>query len=111
MRVHTYLGPGLLESAYHVCLVHELRKQGLKVESQVRLPVDYDGVQMDVGYCIDAVVEDEVIIELKAVERVHPIHQAQIYSYLRLRGSRVGLLINFNVVHLRDGITRVVNGL
>ena len=110
MRVHTHLGPGLLESVYHVCLVHEMRKHGLKVDSQVHQPVDYDGVRIDAGYRIDAIVEDEVIVELKAVERVHPIHQAQIYSHLRLRGSRVGLLINFNVVHLRDGITRVVNG-
>jgi len=111
MAVHSCLGPGLLESVYQACLGHELRKRGVSFESNLQLPVCYDGVELDVGFRLDFLVEGEVILELKAVERVHPIHQAQLYSYLRLRRSRLGLLINFNVVHLRDGITRVVNGL
>ena len=106
MRVHTALGPGLLESAYEACLVHELIKGGLAVRNQVELPVTYDGVRLDVGYRLDLIVEDLVIIELKAVDMVLPIHKAQIISYLKLSGKNVGLLINFNVLHLRDGIDR-----
>jgi GxxExxY protein len=111
MAAHSRLGPGLLESVYHVCLAHELRKRGVSFESNVQLPISYDGMLLDGGFRLDFLVEGEVIVELTAVERIHPVHQAQLYSYLRLRGSRVGLLINFNVVHLRDGITRIVNGL
>lgn len=111
MRVHSALGPGLLESAYEACLVYELRKSGMKVESQKTLPVIYDGVRIDVGYRIDLLVEDTVIVELKAVEQILPIHQAQLLSYLKLSGKKIGLLINFNVLHLRDGIKRVVNNL
>jgi GxxExxY protein len=109
MKVHSALGPGLLESAYEACLVHELSKRGLKVQSQVGLPVSYDGVEIDVGYRIDVLVEDVVIVELKAVSVVAPIHEAQLLSYLRLSGKRVGLLINFNVLRLKDGIKRMVN--
>ncbi|HMF58564.1 MAG TPA: GxxExxY protein [Pyrinomonadaceae bacterium] len=109
MRGHSSLGAGLLESAYEACLVHELRKAGMKVEAQVCLPVVYDGVTIDVGYRIDLLVENMVIVELKAVERLLPIHQAQLLSYLKLSGKKVGLLINFNVLHLRDGIKRLVN--
>ena len=109
MKVHSALGPGLLESAYEACLVHELSKRGLKVQSQVGLPVSYDGVEIDVGYRIDVLVEDVVIVELKAVSAVAPIHEAQLLSYLRLSGKRVGLLINFNVLRLKDGIKRMVN--
>lgn len=111
MAVHTALGPGLLEGAYHACLVHELRKRGLSVESGVRVPVLYDGLSIDLGYRIDILVEQQVIVELKAVERIHPIHQAQLLSYMKLHGRKVGLLINFNVVHLKDGITRLVHRL
>jgi GxxExxY protein len=111
MKVHTALGPGLLESAYEACLLHELRKRGRKVLSQVALPVVYDGVKIDVGYRIDLLVEDVVIVELKAVEKLLPIHDAQLLSYLKLGGYRLGLLINFNVLHLKDGIKRKVNNL
>ena len=110
MRVHTVLGPGLLEGAYEVCLAHELRKRGLRVETQVPLPVSYDGVRVDLGYRLDLLVENEVVVELKAIETVLPVHKAQLLSYLRLGGKRLGLLINFHVGRLRDGITRLVNG-
>ena len=111
MKVDTALGPGLLESAYEAWLLHELRKRGRKVLSQVALPVVYDGVKIDVGYRIDLLVEDVVIVELKAVEKLLPIHDAQLLSYLKLGGYRLGLLINFNVLHLKDGIKRKVNNL
>jgi len=111
MRVHSALGPGLLESAYEACLLHELRKLGLKSLSQVSLPVFYDSVNIDVGYRVDLIVEDSVIVELKAVEKLLPIHEAQILSYLKLSGKKLGLLINFNVVHLKEGIKRMANGL
>ena len=111
MKVHTALGPGLLESAYEGCLKHELTKRGLKVLSQVTLPVIYDGVKIDVGYRIDLLVEDAVIVELKAVERLTPLNEAQLLSYLKLSGRKLGLLINFNVEHLKNGIKRIANGL
>jgi GxxExxY protein len=110
MRVHTVLGPGLLESAYNACLLHELRKQDLHVASQVGLPVIYEGEKIDLGYRIDLVVADMVIVEIKCVEAINPVHQAQLLSYLRLSGISVGLLINFHVAHLRDGIKRMVDG-
>jgi GxxExxY protein len=110
MKVHTVLGPGLLESAYHACLLHELRKQGLSVASQVGLPVVYDGERIDLGYRIDLIVGDVVIVEVKCVEAINPVHQAQLLSYMRLSGRQVGLLINFHVAHLRDGIKRMVDG-
>lgn len=109
MRVHTVLGPGMLESVYERCLRHELIKRGLRVESQVWLPVIYDGEQIEGSYKIDLLVEDEVVVELKVVEQVLEVHKAQLLSYLKLADKRVGLLINFNVVHLRDGIRRLVN--
>lgn len=109
IEVHRRLGPGFLESAYVVCLVYELRKRGLKALSQVGLPVIYDEVKLDVGYRIDILVEDLVIIELKAVEKVIPLHEAQLISYLKLSGKKVGLLMNFNVTRLKDGITRRAN--
>jgi GxxExxY protein len=111
MKVHSALGPGLLESAYEACLLHELRKIGLKVMSQVSMPIFYDSTEIDAGYRIDLIVEDSVIIELKAVEKTLPIHEAQILSYLKLSGKKLGLLINFNVVHLKQGIKRIANGL
>ena len=110
IKVHTILGPGLLESAYEACLIQELKNRGLKVEAQVGLPITYDGTQIDVGYRIDLLVERVVIVELKAVEKIRPLHKAQIMSYLKLSGLRVGLLINFNTVSLKDGIQRIING-
>lgn len=109
MKVHTALGPGLLESAYEACLAYELRKRGLKVRCQVILPVIYDGLEIDAGYRIDLLVEDEIIVELKATDRLDPIAEAQVISYLRLSGKKIGLLINFNVKHLREGIRRFAN--
>ncbi len=108
MAVHTVLGPGLLESTYERCFVHELRKHGAQVESQVELPIHYGGVKIEPGYRIDMLVNDEVIVEVKAVAQLHPIHRAQLMTYLKLSGRRVGLLINFNVPHLKDGIVRIV---
>lgn len=109
IKVHSALGPGLLESAYEACLAYELRKRGLSARTQVEQPVYYDGVRIDVGYRLDLLVEESVIVELKSVERVTPLHQAQLLSYLKLSGLKVGLLINFNVVLLKDGIQRMVN--
>jgi len=111
MKVHSALGPGLLESAYEACLLFELHKRGLKAVSQVQLPVVYESVKIDAGYRIDLLVEDVVVVELKSVEEVLPIHHAQLLSYLKLSGKKLGLLINFNTVHLKDGITRMVNNL
>jgi len=110
MRVHTLLGPGLLESAYQACLAKELQKRGLIVETQVGLPVTYEGEKLDLGYRIDLLVENLVIVEIKCVEAIHPVHQAQLLSYLRLSKKNVGLLINFHVAHLKDGINRMVDG-
>ena len=109
MKVHSALGPGLLESAYEACLAHELRKRGFNVQQQVPLPVVYDGVRLEVGYRIDVLVEDRVILELKACA-IAPIHEAQLLSYLKLSDKHVGLLINFNVLRLKDGIKRYVMG-
>ncbi len=110
IRVHTELGPGLLESTYTSCLQHELRKAGHMAEVQVPLPVVYDGAKLELGYRIDMLVDDLVIVELKSVDAVNPVHQAQLLSYLKLSGKSLGLLINFNVAHLKDGIQRFVNG-
>ena len=109
--VHRELGPGLLESAYEACLAFELAEWGLTVQRQKALPVRYRGVKVDCGYRIDLLVEGKVIIELKAVERLQPIHEAQLLSYLKLSGCKVGLLINFNVKVLKNGIRRLVLGL
>ena len=110
MKVHSSLGPGLLESAYQACLAHELRSRSLAVAAQVPLPVVYEGQKLEVGYRIDLLVEHRVVVEVKSVETVHPIHEAQLLSYMRLSGLNVGLLINFNVLHLRHGIRRMVDG-
>ena len=110
MKVHSALGPGLLESAYEACLLFELHDAGLKVESQVPLPVIYKQVKIDLGYRLDLVVEDSVIVELKSVEAIEGIHEAQLLSYLKLSGKHVGLIINFNVLRLKDGIKRMVSG-
>lgn len=109
MKVHTALGAGMLESTYEICLIHELRKRRINVQSQLALPVVYDGIKLDAGYRIDLLVENEVIVELKAVERIMPIHEAQLLSYLKLSGKKLGLLLNFNVVQLKNGIKRIVN--
>jgi len=108
MEVHKILGPGLLESAYEVCLVQELYSLGLRVERQKSLPVTYKGLQLDSGYRLDLVVEEIVVLELKAVESILPIHHAQLLSYLKLSGHKIGLLINFNVKLLKDGIKRIL---
>ena len=110
MKVHSTLGPGLSESAYELCLVHELIKLGQRVQRQLSLPIHYDGVQLDCGYRIDVLVSDLVVVELKTVEALTNLHKAQILTYLKLSGKELGLLINFNTVHLRDGIKRVLNG-
>jgi GxxExxY protein len=111
MKVHSALGPGLLESAYEACLVYELHKRGLKADQQVEFPVKYGTVNINVGYRIDILVEDEVSVELKSVAEINPLHKAQLISYLKLNNKKLGLLINFNTVHLKDGIIRMVNGL
>jgi GxxExxY protein len=110
LKVHSALGPGLLESAYEACLAHELRKAGLRVETQVGLPVVYDGIKLDLGYRIDILVNDLVVVELKSVEEISRIHVAQVLSYLKLSKKQLGLIINFNVLHLKDGIKRLVEG-
>jgi len=108
IAVHKELGPGLLESAYEACLTFELADQKVKIERRKGLPIKYRGVQLDCGYRIDLLVEDKVVVELRAVQRLEPIHEAQLLSYLKLSGCKVGLLINFNVKVLKDGIKRLV---
>ena len=108
-KVHTVLGPGLLESSYEACLEFELRRRGLSVERQVALPLVYEGFQLADAYRLDLLVQRKVIVEVKAVSATLPIHQAQLVSYLRLAKKRVGLLMNFHVLRLRDGIQRFVN--
>ena len=109
IAVHRELGPGLLESAYETCLAYELAGKNLRFERQKSLPITYRGIQLDCGYRIDLLAEDKVIVEIKAVERLEAIHEAQLLSYLKLSGCEVGLLINFNVKLLRHGIRRFVN--
>lgn len=111
MKVHTALGPGLLESAYAVCLAYELRKQGLSIREQVLIPIRYEELTIDNGYRLDLLVNDRVVIELKAIETILPVHRGQLLSYLRLGRFKLGYLLNFNVAHMREGITRLVNGL
>jgi GxxExxY protein len=110
-RIHTGLGPGLLESVYEAVLAHELAKQGLRVARQVPMPVVYDGVRFDQGFRVDIMVNEKVIVELKSVAELAPVHKKQLLTYLRLADKRLGLLINFGARLIRDGITRVVNGL
>lgn len=111
MKVHSAVGPGLLESAYELCLGHELSRQGLGVRSQVPISIRYEDLAVDHGYRVDLLVNDRVVVELKAVEAVLPVHRGQLLSYLRLGGFKLGYLLNFNVAHMRDGIIRMVNGL
>ena len=106
--VHKALGPGLLESVYEICLAHELEKAGHHVKRQQGLPVHYDGIKVEAGLRLDLVVDDAVIVEVKAVETMHPVFRAQLYTYLKLTGRRLGLLINFDVEFIKDGIQRVV---
>lgn len=108
IEVHRHLGPGLLESAYEACLCRELHLRNLSFQRQIDLPVDYKGVKLDCGYRLDLLVADSVVVELKCVEHILPIHEAQLLTYLRLTGKRAGLLINFNVPVLRDGLRRMV---
>ena len=108
IEVHRHLGPGLLESAYEECLARELELRGLRFERQIPLPLEYKGVKLDVGYRIDLLVENIVVVELKAVEKLIPIHESQLLTYLRLAGKQVALLINFNTRLLKDGIVRRV---
>jgi GxxExxY protein len=109
MKVHTSLGCGLLERVYETCLAHELVKRGLVVRKQVVMPIQYDGVALDAGYRLDLLVEERVVVEIKAVERMLPLYAAQLLTYLKLGGYKVGLLLNFNTVHLQNGIRRVAN--
>jgi|SRR6476469_9732823 len=110
-KAHTALGPGLYESVYEAALAHELRKLGLLVETQIALPVIYDGIRLEVGFRLDILVEHKVIVELKSVVELLPVHHKQLLNYLHLSQLKLGLLINFNVVSLRDHIIRLVNGL
>ncbi|MDI5948588.1 GxxExxY protein [Flavobacterium yafengii] len=110
LKVHKVLGPGLLESAYEECLFYELKKFDLKVEKQKALPLIYEEVKLDVGYRIDIIIEDKFIVEVKSVEALTDIHLAQLLTYLRLSDCRLGLLINFNVKLLKEGVRRVING-
>ena len=109
MRVHSELGPGLLESLYESCLEHELRKIAIPVARQVEVPVTYDGLRLESGFRLDLLVANSVVVEIKAVDRLAAIHTAQMLTYLKLTKCRVGLLLNFNVVHMRDGIKRIVH--
>ena len=111
IKVHSAVGPGLLESAYETCLVYELEKQKLTVTRQVLIPIRYEDLTVDNGYRIDLLVGERVVVELKAVETILPVHRAQLLSYLRLGGFKLGYLLNFHVAHLRDGIVRIVNRL
>jgi GxxExxY protein len=110
LKVHRILGPGLLESAYEECLFYELKKYDLKVEKQKQLPLVYEDVKLDAGYRIDIIVEDKFIIEIKSVEELNDVHLAQLLTYLRLSNCKLGLLINFNVSLLKNGVKRVING-
>jgi GxxExxY protein len=110
MAVHTALGPGLLESTYHQCMLLELQAAGLRYRSKVKVPLTYRGVTLECGYTLDILVEELVILELKAVEAIASVHEAQLLTYLKLTGKPIGLLLNFNVAHMRDGITRKILG-
>jgi GxxExxY protein len=111
MNIHSVLGPGLLESAYRECLFYDIRKAGLSVVKELPMPIIYNEAQLDHGYRIDLLVENKVVIELKTVDSLHDVHFAQVLTYLKLGHYKLGLLVNFNVPSLKDGIRRVVNGL
>ncbi len=111
LKVHRSLGPGLLESAYEECLFYELNKTNLKVEKQKPLPLIYENVKLEIGYRVDIIIENKVIIEIKSVEALNDVHLAQVLTYLKLSNSKLGMLINFNVTLIKNGIRRVVNNL
>jgi GxxExxY protein len=111
MKVHSAVGPGLLESAYETCLTYELEKQRVPVRRQVLVPIRYEDLTIDNGYRIDLLVGDQVVVELKAIEAILPVYRGQLLSYLKLGGFKLGYLLNFHVAHMRDGIVRMVNGL
>ena len=110
LKVHKALGPGLLESTYRLCLAHELKLRGHSVQQELPVPVKFEGLTLDAGYRLDLLVAGEVVVELKAVEEICAIHRAQLLSYLKHSGKRLGLLINFNTVLIKDGIVRIVSG-
>ena len=108
--VHKELGPGLIESAYEACMAYDLTSRGIKVERQKPLPIQYKGIRLDCGYRMDMVVENKLVLEIKAVDQIAPIHEAQLLTYLRMSGCQVGLIMNFNVPLFKDGLKRIVNG-
>ncbi len=110
IAVHSHLGPGLLESTYQACLYYKLTKSGLTVDKEVALPVYFEGIKLDCGYRIDLLVENSVVVEVKSVEKLIPIHTSQLLTYLKLSGHRIGLLMNFNECRLVDGVKRIMNG-
>ena len=109
IEVHRNLGPGLLESAYESCLLWELRKKDLKVETQVPVPIRYKGIQLDAAYRIDLLVQDKIIVEMKAIDKIQPIHTAQVLTYLKMTNLKMALILNFNVELMRSGIKRIIN--
>jgi GxxExxY protein len=109
IEVHRNLGPGLLESAYESCLLWELRQRDLRVETQVPVPIRYKGIQLDAGYRIDLLVQDKIIVEMKSVDKIQPIHTAQVLTYLKMTNLKMALILNFNVVLMRSGIKRIIN--
>jgi len=111
VKIHKTLGPGLLESVYEAALVHELRKLGIPVQNQIDVPVEYDGIKLDIGFRADLIIDKKVIVELKSVENLSPVFKKQLLTYLRLSHLKLGLLVNFNVELMKDGITRIANGL
>ncbi len=111
IKVHSKLGPGLLESAYQRCLAYELAKMGLRVDCEVALPLNYEELHIDVGYRLDMLVENTVIIENKTVEKILPVHEAQLLTYLKMKNCRLGFLLNWNVTLMKDGLRRMVNNL
>jgi GxxExxY protein len=111
MRIHSVLGPGLLESAYETCLLYEFEKRGRSARKQVLIPIRYEGLNVDNGYRVDLLIDNQVVIELKAVESILPVHRSQLLSDLRLGGFKLGYLLNYHVAHMRDGIVRMVNDL
>jgi GxxExxY protein len=111
IKIHRILGPGLLESVYDAALVYELKKLDIKVAGQVGVPLLYDEMKIEIGFRADVIVDDKVIVELKSIETVNAVHKKQLLTYLRLSGKKLGLLVNFNVELMKDGITRIANGL
>jgi GxxExxY protein len=110
-KIHTQLGPGLLETVYEITLAHEIRKRGLRVRRQVPVPIEFDGLQFDEGFRMDLLVEESIIVEIKSVEKNHPVHAKQLRTYLALAKLQLGLVLNFGLERMKDGITRIVNGL